>query len=296
MKTLQSNSVVETKTYKRPNAAAEEVKWRARTWNKPNEIDRDSNSVSGVAEASTYKYPSYGEHSLELAMQLQTLALRETQADADRISANDQRTQLKFQPKPPKPRLQKTLVPVQEVQKNETKLGADATKNEDDFVYDTYVRYKGSVLADCLDSDLCSDKPFQNAQLDKVGLLVIEKEDEEAWEEYAEHIESDKEWDTDYEDENGLSKLTFHGLTWLGDSRLTAAAEDYYGNDYPEDELESDDEYDRDAYKYLKNASDDEECDENSDTDSGYELEQPLPKPVLHNTRHKILSHDIDEL
>ena len=37
------------------------------------------------------------------------------------------------------------------------------------------------------------------------------------------------------------------------------AAEDYYGNDYPEDEVETDDEFGRGAYNYRRGASDDEE-------------------------------------
>ena len=36
-------------------------------------------------------------------------------------------------------------------------------------------------------------------------------------------------------------------------------AEDYYGNDYPEDEVNSDDEFGRGAYNYRHAASDDEE-------------------------------------
>ena len=36
-------------------------------------------------------------------------------------------------------------------------------------------------------------------------------------------------------------------------------AEDYYGNDYPEDEVDSDDEFGRGAYNYRHAASDDEE-------------------------------------
>jgi hypothetical protein len=38
-------------------------------------------------------------------------------------------------------------------------------------------------------------------------------------------------------------------------------AEDYYGADYPEDEVVSDDEYDRDAYQFRRNADDLEEFD-----------------------------------
>lgn len=40
------------------------------------------------------------------------------------------------------------------------------------------------------------------------------------------------------------------------------AAEDFYGNDYPEDEVDSDDEYGRGAYQYRSHASDEEEFDE----------------------------------
>ena len=36
-------------------------------------------------------------------------------------------------------------------------------------------------------------------------------------------------------------------------------AEDYYGNDYPEDEVDSEDEFGRGAYNYRHTASDDEE-------------------------------------
>jgi hypothetical protein len=43
---------------------------------------------------------------------------------------------------------------------------------------------------------------------------------------------------------------------------LIAAAEDFYANDYPEDEVDSDDEYDRRAYRYRSHASDEEEFDE----------------------------------
>ena len=38
-------------------------------------------------------------------------------------------------------------------------------------------------------------------------------------------------------------------------------AEDFYGNDYPEDEVDSDDEYGRGAYNYRLGVSDDEEYD-----------------------------------
>lgn len=42
-------------------------------------------------------------------------------------------------------------------------------------------------------------------------------------------------------------------------SLIPQTAEDYYGNDYPEDEVNSDDEFGRGAYNYRHAASDVEE-------------------------------------
>ena len=48
---------------------------------------------------------------------------------------------------------------------------------------------------------------------------------------------------------------------------LTSTAEDFYGNDYPEDEVDTDDEYDRDAYRYRIDAFDDDEFGHEYDSD-----------------------------
>ena len=47
--------------------------------------------------------------------------------------------------------------------------------------------------------------------------------------------------------------------------KLTLVAEDFHGNDYPEDEVESEDEHGRGAYGYRHRASDDEQF-ENDDS------------------------------
>ncbi len=55
--------------------------------------------------------------------------------------------------------------------------------------------------------------------------------------------------------------------------RLTNLAEDHYTADYPEDEVDSDDEFDRNAYNYRTgNASDLEEYDEYEDEDEDIHL------------------------
>lgn len=104
----------------------------------------------------------------------------------------------------------------------------------EEYVYDTYIREV--VLPD---ADGKIPEPTGT-----VGVLEI-KDDEEDW--WNATDESDKEFDTDDDDEN---------------------AEDYYANDYPEDELDEDDEYDRNLYqKKYRHGSDDEEynLDESDD-------------------------------
>lgn len=54
---------------------------------------------------------------------------------------------------------------------------------------------------------------------------------------------------------------------------LTILAEDFYGNDYPEDEVNSDDEYGRAAYSFRKYASDDDEYDDETTTWSDEDCE-----------------------
>ncbi|KAF2653128.1 hypothetical protein K491DRAFT_769630 [Lophiostoma macrostomum CBS 122681] len=121
----------------------------------------------------------------------------------------------------------------------------------DDYVYDTYVR---EIMLPDADGQVPEPEGT-------VGFIVISEEDEEWW--FGDD-ESDKEFDTDEEDEN---------------------AEDYYGNDYPEDELSSDDEFERDPYSYY-HGDDKEEYGVDSDEEragSGEEeveaFSQGVPKP-----------------
>jgi hypothetical protein len=104
----------------------------------------------------------------------------------------------------------------------------------DDYVIDTYVREV--VLPD-------ADGKIPEPQ-GTVGIIVLNEEDEEFWNG---QDDSDREFATDDEDEN---------------------AEEYYANDYPEDEMSSDDEFDRNLYKpNYRKGSDDEEYDLNASSD-----------------------------
>lgn len=62
----------------------------------------------------------------------------------------------------------------------------------------------------------------------------------------------------------------------------TQPAESFYGNDYPEDELSSDDEVGRGAYNYRKGHSSDEEYDLTNDAWSDEEQSgDPKANPFL---------------
>ena len=106
--------------------------------------------------------------------------------------------------------------------------------DNDDYVIDTYVR-------EALLPDASGNLPTATGT---VGYLVLAEEDDDWW-----HgsDSSDKDFDTDDDDSN---------------------AEEYYANDYPEDELSEDDEFDRDPYKRNhRHGSDDEEFDANESGD-----------------------------
>ncbi|KAH8175827.1 transcription factor iwr1 domain-containing protein [Sarocladium implicatum] len=109
----------------------------------------------------------------------------------------------------------------------------EASDEEGDWVYEEYVRvpYDGNVQKDLIPSD--------------VGVLVLDGEEASALF-YGPENDSDDDFVEDDEDEN---------------------AENHYTADYPEDEVDSEDEFGRQAYLYrTRNASDDEEFD-----NEGYE-------------------------
>ncbi|KAF1917346.1 hypothetical protein BDU57DRAFT_162244 [Ampelomyces quisqualis] len=146
----------------------------------------------------------------------------------------------------PSPSKHKPKAPAQRFAQRHPEMAAelaaqDSTQNgdameidTDDYVYDTYVR-------EAIVPDADGKLPEPSGT---VGLLVIRAEDEDFWNG---EDESDKEFDTDDEDEN---------------------AEDYYANDYPEDELDEDDEYDRNLYQQkYRHGSDDEEFNLDADDD-----------------------------
>lgn len=108
----------------------------------------------------------------------------------------------------------------------------DTDLDMDDYVFETYVRIKTES-----GPTIMLDPTSQS-----FGYLVIDEDTEELWQQYLnDDNDSDDEWDEEDEDSN---------------------AEDNPRNDYPDDEVSSDDEFGRNAYRYRKYCSDDEQYDD----------------------------------
>ncbi|KAL8731459.1 MAG: hypothetical protein Q9166_003434 [cf. Caloplaca sp. 2 TL-2023] len=221
---------------KRPLASPAERKWRAETWKQP--LGSKFNVAPNLAESQVKVIApdKISDASLELARELQQFALEETRA----ANESQGKSSVKVKPKPPKPRPDEEEIFNQEHSYNAHKdvMDIDGTgEDPDTFVFDVYVRQTVHIPEKSLMGS--STTSLEKFDPDKVGLLVIEDEDQEIWELYGEEDQSsDEGWNSEEEDEN---------------------AEDYYGNDYPEDELDSDDEYGRNTYRHWQSAFDDEE-------------------------------------
>ena len=120
-------------------------------------------------------------------------------------------------------------------------MGSSSETDEDDYVTETYVRIPGHEAAKA--QAQAASEGGDGLVPATIGLLVFDNEPDL---EFFYGVEEDSEEElVDDEDEN---------------------AENYYTHDYPEDEVSSDDEFDRDAYHYRNgNASDMEEFEEDSD-------------------------------
>jgi hypothetical protein len=144
-------------------------------------------------------------------------------------------------------------------------------EDESDYVYDTYVLAPSSG-----DGAIQVDGGGSSGN---VGYLVITDEDQDVWETYLEDEPSDKDWNSDEDDEN---------------------AEDWYGADYPDDEMASDDEFGRGEHGYrARGAADDEEWDEDTGefSDDEYERQMnPWRKQTPQNFARYLNGEDADGL
>jgi hypothetical protein len=141
----------------------------------------------------------------EIVTHLPDTILQEAQAKA--INGTPLEAHIKFQPKPAKARRGENRLLAADFNPGEASHGAQDLQRQSDFVYDTYLRTNQPLVGSQLGS------PMDIDQLDsivdgKIGVLVIGEEDEAEWETYAEDEKSDKDWNSEDEDENGI--FPFH--------------------------------------------------------------------------------------
>ena len=243
---------------KRPIATESERKWRAEHWGKSAKPERDKPMTRGKSHSVSAFWSQWEHGSLELAGQLRQIALEESNIQEERTEETSGLRPPKVKPKPPKPRLPNTqqVSNSDKVKKDGGNMPDFGDPDEDaEYVLDAYVRLD-LQSANAQDSMKYSAESLQAVGHDNIGVLVIEDFEEALWDTFGEGSDNDPDWNSDEEDENGLQSSSFKrngsSLTWM-------IAEDFYGNDYPEDEVNTDDEFGRDAYNYRHGASEDEE-------------------------------------
>ena len=186
---------------KRPGVTEEERKWRATNWGRSVEPKVHAETATESAW-TTNPFKNWDITSPELAEQLQQIAVDEILSEEARAAPGNDNIQLKSQPKPPKPRQAKTQGAV-DAGKVDIEM-TDSNNLEDDSMYvvDTYVR---SIAQPTTTEDSKSYvNPLRGLNEGNIGILVIGEDEEDLWEMYGEIQESDPEWNSEEEDENGL--------------------------------------------------------------------------------------------
>ncbi|KAI1413725.1 hypothetical protein F5Y13DRAFT_28140 [Hypoxylon sp. FL1857] len=172
------------------------------------------------------------------AFAMEQIGLNLRQAEEENKLRSSAKTDLKFKPKPIKRYAERHPEQAQ-AQADNDMMDADigiSDSDESDYIIETYERVPASKLG-------------EHVSPDSIGVLVFDEEPDLEYF-YGEGGDSEDEWAEDEEDEN---------------------AENYYAADYPDEEVASDDEFDKNPYSFRTgNASDLEEYDlDNDDYDDG---------------------------
>ncbi len=186
---------------KRPGVTAEERKWRAANWGRSVEPKIHAETTSESAR-TIEPFKNWDIESPELAEQLQQIAVHEILSEEARAGPRNGHIRLKSQPKAPKPRKGKTQGAVDAGKDDVDMTDSNVLEDDSMYVVDTYVR---SIAQPTGTGEFDSYvDPLQGLKQGNIGILVIDENEEELWETYGEIQESDPEWNSEEEDENGL--------------------------------------------------------------------------------------------
>ena len=211
---LQNATAEALNPRKRPLASAAEQQWRMQTWSQRPKRTAKACPEGSESPGTTTITDTAHDVSMGLAQQLQQFALEATQGST-RMSDARKGPVAKVKPKPPKPRLTGQCSTQREDDCDNAEDHMDCSSddnNADCFVYDVYIRQ--AEPTDCEASSGSVANGPDGPKPDKVGMLVIEEEDQEEWELYREEDQSSgDDWNSEEDDENGkyLSSLAIEG-------------------------------------------------------------------------------------
>ena len=192
---------------KRPIVTAAEKEQRSRSWANV-QANRNLKEEEGGKRRPVQKLIPLECDPLDLAAQLSEFALIEAQKSQEAPQPPKKevprgkplKANLKFPPKGPPGRCRKHhLDSIMTDVGNEEDLVIEDIEDQD-YVYETFIRRPITLAPGGLDSQI-GFKPGIDAETS--GLLVIESEDEELWQEYGEDDDSEREFPSDEDDENG---------------------------------------------------------------------------------------------
>ena len=184
-----------------PGVTEEERKWRATDWGRSVEPGIHAKTTTETARTID-PFKKWDIESPELAEQLQQIAVDEMLSEEARAAPGNGHIRLRSQPKPPKPRQAKTQGAMDTGEIDVAMTDSNDLEDDSMYVVDTYVRSIAQPIS-TEDSDFRVDS-LRGLNQGSVGILVIDEDEEKLWETYGEIQESDPEWNSEEEDENGL--------------------------------------------------------------------------------------------
>lgn len=146
----------------------------------------------------------WDHQSTVLAETLHEIALQETASFIERELKHPQKRVPKIRPGSSKAGLQDNLSRLDSPQHDEILERTEIRESEDSFVYDTYIRtYDQNAATNSITLNVGA---LDAVDSHRVGILIITEQDQSEWEAFGEDEESDKDWNSEEEDENGRSQ------------------------------------------------------------------------------------------
>ena len=201
--TQDQQTVQIEKARKRPIVSVAERTWRANS--RAQDVTDREPALKGSRLAQSVDAPSHtwDYESPALAEQLHEIAFQECQAQ--QVPSHKQQTlRLKTQPKPPKARNQiETISKESSTHRNSISIKLVKHDGDDAYIFDTYVRANADFDSIVIpnESQLSLSKTIHAIN---TGVLIIDDEEAVFWENLGEDDQdSDPNWNSDGEDENG---------------------------------------------------------------------------------------------